>query len=91
MSRISSRTRALTGKKKRVPGQRWNAHSDGDAEYRPLVDVRGLPCWPAGPLYEQLVEGETQEREGWDFESFWDRRRVGRRSLNNRDRRRFGR
>lgn len=45
--------------------------ADGRREYRPLIDVRGLPCWPARPLYEQLEEAEgLRER---DFESFWDR------------------
>jgi uncharacterized protein with NAD-binding domain and iron-sulfur cluster len=45
--------------------------SEGRREYRPLIDVRGLPCWPARPLYEQLEQAEgLRER---DFESFWDR------------------
>lgn len=53
----------------------------GGVAYRPLVDVRGLPCWPAAPLWRQLVDGEMLEREGWDFESFWDRRAADRRTL----------
>lgn len=53
----------------------------GGGEYQPLVDVRGLPCWPAAPDYRQLVEGERLEREGWQFESHWDRRKVGTRTL----------
>lgn len=53
----------------------------GGGEYQPLVDVRGLPCWPAAPDYGQLVEGERLEREGWAFESHWDRRKVGKRTL----------
>lgn len=53
----------------------------GNVEYQPLVDVRGLPCWPASALYEQLVEGELLRRERVDFESFWDTRRVGMRRL----------
>ncbi len=28
------------------------------AEYQPLVDVHGLPCWPSEPDYTQLVGGE---------------------------------
>lgn len=39
-----------------------------EAEYRPLVDVRGLPCWPALPDYEQLVDGELHRSEGRTFE-----------------------
>jgi len=50
-------------------------------EYEPLIDVRGLPCWPSAPSYEQLVDGEQMRREGWDFESFWDRRKVESKSL----------
>jgi uncharacterized protein with NAD-binding domain and iron-sulfur cluster len=30
---------------------------DGRAEYEPLYDVGGLPCWPSEPRYEQLNEG----------------------------------
>jgi uncharacterized protein with NAD-binding domain and iron-sulfur cluster len=44
--------------------------------YEPLVDVRGLPCWPAGPDWAQLVDGELLRSEGRCFESHWDRRRV---------------
>jgi len=53
----------------------------GGGEYQPLVDVRGLPCWPAAPDYRQLVEGERLEREGWKFESHWDKRKAGSRTL----------
>jgi uncharacterized protein with NAD-binding domain and iron-sulfur cluster len=47
-----------------------------NGEYRPLVDVKGLPCWPSEPLYDQLVEGETLSRrhargEFVDLESTW--------------------
>ena len=57
------------------------AEVEGGGEYQPLVDVRGLPCWSAAPDYRQLVEGERLEREGWAFESHWDRRKVGTRTL----------
>ncbi len=40
-------------------------------EYEPLFDVRGLPCWPSAPLYEQLLEGETLRAEGINLESWW--------------------
>lgn len=42
---------------------------DPKAGYRPLVDVKGLPCWPAEPLTEQLrgAKGMT----AFDAESFW--------------------
>jgi uncharacterized protein with NAD-binding domain and iron-sulfur cluster len=50
-------------------------------EYEPLVDVGGLPCWPSRPDWGQLVDGERLESEGWDFESHWDRRKVGSKTL----------
>lgn len=44
------------------------------AEYEPLYHVKGLPCWPSEPLWEQLVEGERLRSEGVDLENFFDRR-----------------
>lgn len=49
--------------------------------YEPLIDVEGLPCWPSRPLYEQLEDGEGLRTEGWNPESFWDRRETGRKVL----------
>lgn len=46
------------------------------AEYQPLIDVRGLPCWPAAPDFAQLADGDRLAREGRDFESPADRRRA---------------
>jgi uncharacterized protein with NAD-binding domain and iron-sulfur cluster len=57
------------------------AETVGGADYEPLVDVRGLPCWPAEPDWSQLRDGARLRREGWDFESFWDARRLRRRRL----------
>src|SRR5215211_3381949 len=37
-------------------------------EYRPLVPVNGLDCWPSEPLWDQLVEGERLRRDGANFE-----------------------
>jgi uncharacterized protein with NAD-binding domain and iron-sulfur cluster len=53
----------------------------GGEEYRPLVDVRGLPCWPSEPNWEQLVGGSVMKRQGWQLEAHWERRRAGRKSL----------
>jgi uncharacterized protein with NAD-binding domain and iron-sulfur cluster len=39
------------------------------AEYQPLVDVGGLPCWPSEPLWEQLEHGEELRDAGVDFEA----------------------
>jgi uncharacterized protein with NAD-binding domain and iron-sulfur cluster len=43
------------------------------AEYEPLYRVKGLPCWPSEPLWEQLEEGERFQRAGVDLENFFDR------------------
>ncbi len=37
--------------------------------YDPLVDIRGLPCWPAKPRYEQIVDGDVVK--DFDLESDW--------------------
>jgi uncharacterized protein with NAD-binding domain and iron-sulfur cluster len=49
--------------------------------YQPLATVRDMPVWPSQPRYEQLVDGDRYRFEGWDFESHWDRRRFGTRTL----------
>jgi uncharacterized protein with NAD-binding domain and iron-sulfur cluster len=51
------------------------------AEYQPLIDVRGLPCWPSQPDFDQLDDGDRLRRDGWDFESHWDRRKAATRTL----------
>ncbi|HVO25453.1 MAG TPA: NAD(P)-binding protein [Candidatus Margulisiibacteriota bacterium] len=52
------------------------AEINGGGAYEPLVEIQGLPCWPSTPDYRQLVDGERCERERWDFESHWDRRKL---------------
>jgi uncharacterized protein with NAD-binding domain and iron-sulfur cluster len=51
------------------------------AEYQPLVEIRGLPCWPSKPDFSQLVGGKRLEREKWDFESNWKSNKVAARTL----------
>jgi uncharacterized protein with NAD-binding domain and iron-sulfur cluster len=41
-----------------------------DGEYRPFVDIKGLPCWPAKPLYDQLEEGKELRERNIDLESY---------------------
>lgn len=53
----------------------------GGRPYQPLVDVRGLPCWPATPDWEQLTNGAQLQRDGREFESSWDPRSVGAKTL----------
>ncbi|MDE2435058.1 MAG: FAD-dependent oxidoreductase, partial [Sphingomonadales bacterium] len=39
--------------------------------YDPLYDVKGLPCWPSEPFYEQLVEGSEIAKLPLSLESYW--------------------
>lgn len=43
----------------------------GLSAYQPLVPIKGLDCWPANPLYDQLVEGEALKAQDIDLESYW--------------------
>ncbi len=45
----------------------------GLAEYSPLVDCKELPCWPARPITEQLVDVPPDVSPA-EFESFWSER-----------------
>ncbi len=49
--------------------------------YAPLVDVNGVPSWPASPDYAQLVRGAQLAREGRAFEGHWESRRAGTKTL----------
>ena len=57
------------------------AEIEGGGEYRPIVDVGGLPCWPAEPDWAQLKQGERLRAEEWKFESHWDRRKAHTKTL----------
>jgi uncharacterized protein with NAD-binding domain and iron-sulfur cluster len=37
-------------------------------EYKPLVEIKGLPCWPSEPKWDLLAEGVQLEAQGVDFE-----------------------
>ncbi|TNE55859.1 MAG: hypothetical protein EP341_05170 [Sphingomonadales bacterium] len=50
-------------------------------EYEPLIPVQGKPCWPSDPDYDQLVQGGRIKQQGWNFESHWDRRSAGEKTL----------
>ncbi|MEM7118877.1 MAG: NAD(P)-binding protein [Chloroflexota bacterium] len=43
-----------------------------DDDYNPLVDVKGLDCWPDRPLYEQLIEGEQMQAKNANLECSWN-------------------
>jgi uncharacterized protein with NAD-binding domain and iron-sulfur cluster len=38
--------------------------------YQPLVDVKGLPCWPSEPDHDQLVEGKALHDSGENLEDW---------------------
>jgi hypothetical protein len=57
------------------------AEVEGGKPYAPLIDVRGLPCWPSRPDFRQLAGGERLEQEGWEFESHWERRKARTKAL----------
>lgn len=41
----------------------------GGGEYQPLIDVRGLPCWPSEPLWAQIEHADAVR--GQNLESDW--------------------
>jgi uncharacterized protein with NAD-binding domain and iron-sulfur cluster len=81
--RLADPTHLRAGESPYVEALEFDVQAEviGGAEYRPLVDVGGLPCWPAAPDYGQLAGGERLRREGCDFESHWDRRRARAKTL----------
>ncbi len=36
--------------------------------YAPLIDVKGLPCWPHEPLWDQIVNGDVLKESGVNLE-----------------------
>jgi uncharacterized protein with NAD-binding domain and iron-sulfur cluster len=57
----------------------------GGGEYRPLIDVRGVPSWRAQPDYAQLVNGAALAREQRAFEGHWETRRAGTKQIHVTD------
>jgi uncharacterized protein with NAD-binding domain and iron-sulfur cluster len=43
--------------------------------------VKGLPCWPSEPLWDQVQGGEPPDDAAWDLESAWCLYEVGREPL----------
>ncbi len=63
----------LSADKKRVERVHMTVQAEtvDGADYRPLVDVKGLPCWPDRPHYDQLVQGDELRHSGADLEDWW--------------------
>jgi uncharacterized protein with NAD-binding domain and iron-sulfur cluster len=53
----------------RIARQVWLR--DRERDYEPLVDVKGLPCWPSAPLFDQIDPAQAAElrERGIDLES----------------------
>ena len=81
--RLVDATKLAPGEKRYVAALDFDIQAEtlNGREYRPLVDVRGMRCWPAKPDFRQLKGGSRMLRENWDFESHWDNRKVATRKL----------
>ncbi len=47
------------------------ATSKNGIEYSPMFDVKGLPCWPSHPDYDQLEQGQQLKEQHINLESYW--------------------
>lgn len=47
--------------------------AEGRVRYEPLYDVKGVPCWPSAPLWEQLDPADVARYRdaAWQLESAW--------------------
>ncbi|MBL9103082.1 MAG: NAD(P)-binding protein [Myxococcales bacterium] len=41
----------------------------GIDDYEPLITVKGVPCWPSRPVYNQIILGDSPLIQALDFES----------------------
>jgi len=75
--------RLVPGEKHYVEALEFDVQAEtrGGREYRPLINVRGMQCWPAEPDFRQLKDGQRLQRENRDFESHWDHQRAATREL----------
>lgn len=66
-------TGAPTRQVQRIRLERQVNLADPATEYQPLITVKGLPCWPAQPLYEQIEPAQARELQARhiDLESYW--------------------
>ncbi len=58
--RLADASRLAPGEKQYVEALEFDVQAEtlGGREYRPLVNVRGMQCWPAEPDYRQLKGGQ---------------------------------
>jgi uncharacterized protein with NAD-binding domain and iron-sulfur cluster len=81
--RLVAPTKLAPGERRYVEALEFDIQAEitNGGEYQPLIDLDGLPCWPSKPDCHQLIDGERIVREEWNFESYWDRRRAGTKTL----------
>ena len=52
----------------RIELDRQVSLKDGAASYEPLISVKGLPCWPNQPLWDQIEDGDVLREAHYDYE-----------------------
>ncbi|HXT07448.1 MAG TPA: FAD-dependent oxidoreductase [Roseiarcus sp.] len=75
--------RLAPGERPYIAGLEFDVQAEmaGGGQYQPLVDIKGLPSWPAQPDFAQLAGGARLQAQDSRFESHWDQRAVARKTL----------
>lgn len=75
--RLADPRRLAPGEQQYVEALEFDVQAEmrGGRAYHPLIDVKGMSCWPSEPDFSQLKGGAQMRREKRDFESFWDNRK----------------
>ena len=70
-----------TGDTPHVTTLEFDVQAEATDDYYPLVDVKGLPCWPSQPNWAQLKNSKNLQTQSLDFESFWNVEYVNKKTL----------
>ncbi|MBV8925348.1 MAG: NAD(P)-binding protein [Bradyrhizobium sp.] len=81
--RLAEPAKLRRGEKPYVEALEFDVQAEivAQREYQPLIDIRGMKCWPSLPDFRQLNNGQRLRRQRIDFESHWDTRKVATRKL----------
>jgi uncharacterized protein with NAD-binding domain and iron-sulfur cluster len=76
--KLADTSKLAPGEKRYVESLEFDVQAETleSREYRPLIDIKGMRCWPSEPDYRQLKNGAQLQRDGRDFESHWDQRKA---------------
>ena len=76
--KLADTSKLAPGEKQYVESLEFDVQAETleSREYRPLIDIKGMRCWPSEPDYRQLKNGARLQRDGRDFESHWDQRKA---------------